>query len=79
MEETVVIPMNEYLQILLDEVGKERFQEQINRSDDFRSGALFGLSWAGCLTSQVKSYLIQVPDNILSIIKLYHIISIKSI
>lgn len=66
MGETVVIPINEYLQILLDEVGKKRFQEQINQSDDFRSGALFGLSWAGCLTSQVKSYLIQVPDNISS-------------
>ena len=66
MEETVVIPMNEYLQILLDEVGKKRFQEQINRSDDFRSGALFGLSWAGCLTSQVSSYLVRVSDNISS-------------
>lgn len=66
MRETVVIPMDEYLQVILDEVGKKRFQEQINRSDEFRSGALFGLSWAGCLTSQVKSYLVQVPDNILS-------------
>lgn len=66
MEKIVVISINEYLQMILDEVGRERFQEQINRSDDFRSGALFGLSWAGCLTSQVKNYLIQVPDNILS-------------
>lgn len=66
MGETVVIPLNEYLQVILDEVGKERFQEQINRSDDFRSGALFGLSWAGCLTSQVNSYLVRMSDNISS-------------
>lgn len=66
MEEIkIFIEKNEYLQSLLDEIGTERFLNAAKegRSQDFFNGAIFGLSWAGILTSQCREYMIKDKEH----------------
>lgn len=61
----ILIEQDEYLQRLLNEIGKERFIKAAkeDRSQDFLNGAIFGLSWAGNLTSQCVKYVVEEEQD----------------
>ena len=55
----IYINKNEFMQKLIDEIGSDNFQTAIkaHNSQDFISGAMFGMSWAGVLTASCQEYI----------------------
>lgn len=55
----IYINKNEYMQKLIDEISSDNFQTAIkaHNSQDFINGAMFGMSWAGVVTSACQEYI----------------------
>lgn len=59
-----VIDVEEFQYHILNEVNSERLNKILeNRSDEYRSGVIFGLSWAGILTSECSQYALKENKN----------------
>lgn len=60
----IVIEVDEFQRAILDEVGAERFIKVLaGHNQEFKNGALFGLSWAGLLTAECYHYIVDEDET----------------
>lgn len=60
----IVIEVDELQRAILNEINTKRFAKALEgHSQEFKSGAMFGMSWAGLLPSQCKQYAIMEEED----------------
>ena len=53
----IVVEVDELQSVILNEVGSARWEKALaGQSNEFKAGAMWGLSWAGILTTECNQY-----------------------
>ncbi len=60
----IVIEIDDFQYNILNEIGSARWNKALEgQSQEFKSGAMWGMSWAGLLTTECKQYCVSKEEN----------------
>lgn len=60
----IVIEVDDFQYKVLNEIGSARWNKVLEEhSQEFKSGAMWGMSWAGLLTTECKQYCVSEEEN----------------